>query len=284
MATNGMNGKTCLVTGATSGIGLKTAEGLAAAGAHIVVVGRNEQKVAALVAKLGPATGSHVADLSNRDDVRRLAQEVQERYDSIDVLINNAGAFYQRRQESADGVEMTFALNHLAPFLLTNLLLDYLKAGGPARIVTVASMAHKGAKLDFDDLEGKPKYGSWKAYGRSKLANILFTYELARRLEGTGVTANCLHPGFVASKFGHNNSGPVKVVIGLIQRLFAISEEKGALTSIHAASSAEVEGVSGKYFIKSKEAASSSASHDEDAQARLWQISAEMVGLEQTAA
>ncbi len=279
MTTNGMDGKTCLVTGATSGVGLKTAEGLAASGARVVIVARNEQRVSALAAKLGPETGSHVADLSNQDDVRRLAGEVQERYDRIDVLINNAGAFYQRRQESAGGVEMTFALNHLAPFMLTNLLLDYLKAGAPTRIVTVASIAHKGQKLDFDDLEGKRKYGSWKAYGRSKLANILFTYELARRLEGTGVTANCLHPGFVASKFGHNNGGLVKGVIGLGQRLFAISEEKGALTSLHLASSAEVEGVSGKYFAKSKPIASSAASHDEDAQARLWQISAEMVGL-----
>ena len=279
MTMSGMNGKTCLVTGATSGVGLKTAEGLAAAGARIVVAGRNEQKVAALVARLGPDTGSHVADLSNQDDVRRLAHEVQERYDRIDVLINNAGAFYQRRQENAGGIEMTFALNHLAPFLLTNLLLDYLKAGGPARIVTVASFAHKGQKLDFDDLEGKRKYGGWKAYGRSKLANILFTYELARRLEGTGVTANCLHPGFVASKFGHNNGGFVKGVIGLGQRMFAISEEKGALTSLHLASSAEADGVTGKYFVKSKEAASSAASHDKDAQARLWEISAEMVGL-----
>ncbi len=283
MATNGMNGKTCLVTGATSGVGLKTAEGLSAAGARVIVAGRNEQKVAALAARLGPDTGSHVADLSNQDDVRRLAREVRERYDRIDVLINKAGAFYQRRQESAGGIEMTFALNHLAPFLLTNLLLDYLKAGGSARIVTVASIAHKGQKLEFDNLEGKPKYGSWKAYGRSKLANILFTYELARRLEGTGVTANCLHPGFVASKFGHNNGGFVKGAIGLGQRLFAISEEKGASTSIHLASSPEVEGVSGKYFAKSKPIASSAASHDEDAQARLWAISAEMVGLEQTA-
>ena len=274
-----MNGKTCLVTGATSGIGLKTAEGLAAAGARVVVAGRNEKKVAALATRLGAGTGSHVADLSKQDDVRRLAHEVQERYDRIDVLINNAGAFYQRRQESEDGVEMTFALNHLAPFLLTNLLLDYLKAGGPARIVTVASFAHKGQKLDFDDLEGKRKYGGWKAYSRSKLANILFTYELARRLEGSGVTANCLHPGFVASKFGHNNGGFVKVVGGLLQRLFAISEEKGALTNLHLATSPEVEGVSGKYFAKSKPAASSAASHDEDAQARLWEISAEMVGL-----
>lgn len=274
-----MDGKTCLVTGATSGIGLKTAEGLAAAGARLVVVGRSEQRVSALAEKLGPQTGSHVADLSSQSEVRRLAQELQDRYDRIDVLINNAGAFYRRRQESADGVEMTFALNHLAPFLLTNLLLDYLKAGGPARVVTVSSMAHKGQKLDLDDLEGKRKFGGWSAYGRSKLANIMFTYELARQLEGTGVTANCVHPGFVASKFGHNNGGFVKGVIGLSQRLFAISEEKGALTSIHVASSAEAEGVSGKYFIKSKEADSSSASHDKEAQRRLWAISTEMVGL-----
>ena len=279
MTTSGMAGKTCLVTGATSGIGLKTVEGLAAAGARVIVVGRNEQWVAALAARLGPETGSHVVDLSNQDDVRRLAQEVQERYEAIDVLINNAGAFFQRRQESADGVEMTFALNHLAPFLLTNLLLDYLKSRGPARIVTVASSAHKGQELDLDDLEGKRKYGGWKAYGRSKLANILFTYELARRLEGTGVTANCLHPGFVASKFGHNNDGFVRGAIGLAQRLFAISEEKGARTSIHLASAGELEGVSGKYFAKSKPIASSAASHDEDAQARLWEISTEMVGL-----
>ena len=274
-----MDGETCLVTGATSGIGLKTAEGLAAAGARLIVVGRNEQWVSALAARLGPETGSHVADLSSQADVRRLAQEVQERYGKIDVLINNAGAFFQRRQESADGVEMTFALNHLAPFLLTNLLVDYLKAGGPARIVTVASFAHKGATLDFDDLEGKRKYGGWRAYGRSKLANIVFTYELARRLEGTGVTANCLHPGFVASKFGHNNKGFARGLMRLGQRLFAISEEKGARTSIHLASSADVAGVNGKYFAKSKPIASSAVSHDEDAQARLWEISTEMVGL-----
>lgn len=279
MTAGDMKGKTCLVTGATSGIGLKTAEGLAALGARVIVVGRNAPWVTALAARLGPETGAHVVDLSSQADVRRLAQEVQERYERIDVLINNAGAFFQRRQESAEGVEMTFALNHLAPFLLTNLLLDYLKAGGPARIITVASAVHRGAKLDFDDIEGKAKYSGWSAYGRSKLANIAFTYELARRLEGSGVTANCLHPGFVASKFGHNNSGLVTGLMRLGQRLFAISEEKGALTSIHLASSAELESVSGKYFAKSKPTASSAVSHDKNAQTRLWEVSSEMVGL-----
>ncbi len=277
-----MQGKSCLVTGATAGIGLKTAEGLAAQGAHVILVGRNEEKLARVAADLkaggNERIDSHVADLSRAADVRRLAAEVQERYERFDVLINNVGALYRKREESADGIELTFALNHLAPFLLTNLLLDTLKANGPARIVTVASAAHKGRTLEFDDLEGKKKYNWWKAYGRSKLANIMFTYELARRIKGSGVTANVLNPGFVASKLGHNNGFFFKNVIRISQ-LFGISEKKGARTSLFLAGSPDVEGESGKYYFDCAAAYSSSISRDEEAQRRLWDVSAEMVGL-----
>ena len=283
MRADAMQGKSCLVTGATAGIGLRTAAGLAAMGAHVILVGRNEQKVARVAADLktrgADRIDSHVADLSRHADVRRLAQEVEERYERLDVLVNNVGALYRRRQESVDGIELTFALNHLAPYLLTNLLLDCLRANGPARIVTVSSAAHKGQTLEFDDLECKKKYNWRQAYGRSKLANVMFTYELARRIEGTGVTANALHPGFVASKFGHNNGLFIKSLIRFSQ-LFAISEEKGARTSLYLAGSPDVEGESGKYYAECAAAHSSSVSRDEQAQRRLWDISAEMVGLE----
>jgi NAD(P)-dependent dehydrogenase (short-subunit alcohol dehydrogenase family) len=194
-------------------------------------------------------------------------------------VVNNVGGFFQRRTESADGIEMTFALNHLAPFLLTNLLLDALRRKSPSRVVTVSSDAHTRASMNFDDLEGRVRYRGWGAYGQSKLANLLFTYELAKRLQGTGVTANALHPGFVASEFGKNNSPGMRLAMSIAHRLGAISVEEGARTSVYLATSKEVQDVSGKYFVKCREAASAAASHDTGAMLRLWEISARMTGL-----
>ena len=277
-----MQGKTVLITGATAGIGLGTAEALAKRGADLLLVGRDAAKTERVAASLrdkGGIVTLFVADLSKQDAVRRLADEVRAKTARLDVLINNVGAISQHRTESADGTEMTFALNHLAPFLLTNLLFDLLQVSAPARVVTVSSAAHTWGTMDFTDLDYRKGYGGWKAYGRSKLANILFTYELARRSAGTGVTSNALHPGFVASDFGHNNGGLFAVMLKLTQRLFAISVEDGAKTSDHLASASGVIEGTGKYFVKSRPVASSKASYDETAWRRLWDVSAEMVGL-----
>ena len=226
-----MNGKVCLVTGATSGIGAVTARELARRGATVVLAGRDEARCAAAVAHIRGQTGnpnveSLLADLSLPQQVRELAQRFRERQSRLDVLVNNAGAIWMKRRETADGLEMTFAVNHLAYFLLTLSLIDMLKASAPARVVNVSSGAHRGAKLDFDDLMMKKGYNGWTAYSRSKLANLLFTYELARRLEGTGVTANAMHPGWVATGFGRGNG-----LLGegwlLLTRLFAIGPEEG---------------------------------------------------------
>ncbi len=277
-----MQGKTCLITGATAGIGLKTAEGLAAKGARLAIAARDPAKAARVAESLRQkgAAGVEVlhADLSRQSDVRALAAEVLERLPRIDVLINNSGAYVHRRDESADGIEMTWALNHLAPFLLTNLLLGRLRESG-ARIVTVASAAHSGAALDFGDLQLKTGYSGWKAYGRSKLANIMFTYELARRLSGSGVTANALHPGFVASSLGDNNSPLIRLGFGFA-KLFAISEQKGAGTSIHLASSPEVADTTGRYFVQCQPRYSSRVSQVEESWTRLWDASAALVGLD----
>jgi retinol dehydrogenase-12 len=193
-------------------------------------------------------------------------------------LVNNAGALFSRRQLSRDDIEMTFALNHLAYFLLTHLLLDPLKASASARIVNVSSEAHRGARLDFADLQGQHSYSGWRAYARSKLANILFTYELARRLEGTGVTANALHPGFVATSFGRNNRNITGLFFRIAQ-LAAISPEEGAKTIIHLASSPEVQDITGRYFVKQKAVRSSQVSYDRAAAERLWKVSAELTRL-----
>jgi retinol dehydrogenase 12 len=278
-----MVGKSCLVTGATAGIGQITARELARKGASVVVVGRSLARCKATVEAIRQETGNPsvdflVADLSSQADVRKLAGEVQDRYPRIDVLVNNAGAMFTKRLESVDGIEMTFALNHLGYFLLTNLLLDTLKASAPSRVVNVASEAHRFvSKVDFDDPQGK-KYGGWHAYGQSKFANILFTYELARRLAGTGVTSNCLHPGFVASNFTDGN-GAMGWMMRRMASVFAISPDDGAKTSIYLASSPEVEGVTGQYFAKSKPAKSTRPTHDQAAAARLWELSEEMTGL-----
>lgn len=278
-----MKDKVCMITGATSGIGLVTAQELARMGAEIVIVGRNPQKGKKTVAAIKEATGNpHVelmlADLSEQAQIHKLVADFKQRYDRLDVLVNNAGAMFFRREISRDGFEMTFAVNHLNYFLLTNLLLDVLKASAPARIVNIASKSHEDKLLDFDDLQYEKKYRGMHAYGKSKLGNIYFTYELAQRLEGSKVTVNALHPGLVATNIGANNSWIVKVFLPLMG-LFALKPQDGARTSIYLASSPEVEGVSGKYFVECKEVPSSPQSYDKDAARRLWQMSAEMTGL-----
>ncbi len=279
-----MSGRICMVTGATDGIGKVTAQALAQQGATVIVVGRSRKKTVATVEEIKRRTGNPsveylLADLSVQAEIRRLAEEFKRRHDRLHVLVNNAGGFFMSRQETADGLEMTFALNHLGYFLLTNLLLDVIKASAPARIINVSSAAHENAQMNFEDLQGERKYSGWQAYGQSKLANLLFTYELARRLEGTGVTVNALHPGFVATNFGANNYGIVGRIMKRIVNLRGISPEEGADTSIYLATSPEVEGITGKYFVKRRAVPSSPASYDEDAARRLWEVSAEMTGL-----
>jgi retinol dehydrogenase 12 len=277
-----LSGKIILVTGATEGIGRVTAERLAGMGARLTILSRNPAKIAQTAAEIRQSTGAEVdtivADLSVQAQVRAAAQEFLANHDRLDVLINNAGAVFTSRKVSQDGYEMTFALNHLGYFLLTLQLLDKLKASAPARIVNVSSDAHQGASLDFSDLQAEKSYSAFGAYGRSKLANIYFTYELARRLEGSGVTVNCLHPGFVATNFGRSNGGIFQPIFRLAQ-LFALSQEQGAQTSIYLASSPEVAGVSGKYFDRKKAVASSRISYDRPAAERLWAASLEMTGL-----
>jgi len=277
-----MNGKICMVTGATSGIGKVTAQVLAQAGAEVVVVGRNREKSEATVDRIMQQTGNPaveymLADLSSQAAIRQLAETFKRQHERLDVLVNNAGAFFLWRQESVDGIEMTFALNHLGYFLLTDLLLDTLKASAPARVINVSSGSHRGETIDFNRLQGKHMYSGFRAYGESKLANILFTYELARRLEGTGITVNAIHPGFVATNIGTNNGWIVRAIRPLMD-LFAISVEQGAQTSIYLATSPAVEGVTGKYFFKCEAVRSSDASYDLAAAERLWQVSAEMTG------
>ncbi|HEY9078109.1 MAG TPA: SDR family oxidoreductase [Anaerolineaceae bacterium] len=281
-----MLGKTCLVTGATDGIGKKTAEALAAQGARVVIVGRNPEKTTRVVEEMRTQSRNEqveglVADLSVQAEVRRLAGEVLARCERLDVLVNNAGGVFMRRELSQDGIEMTFALNHLNYFLLTNLLLERLKASAPARVVVVSSGAHLAAKLDFNDLQGERSYQGWVAYSRSKLANLYFAYELARRLAGTGVTVNALHPGFVATRFGLNNQKWGKLF--RFSQLLALRPEQGAETSIYLASSPDVEGVTGKYFDRKRAVKSSAASYDETAARRLWEISLALTGLDQEA-
>jgi NAD(P)-dependent dehydrogenase (short-subunit alcohol dehydrogenase family) len=278
-----MQGKICVVTGATSGIGLVTAETLAAKQARVVIVGRDAAKadtaIARIVRRFPAATvEARIADLSQLAKVHRLADELA-LLPRIDVLINNAGAMFWHQQNTPDGLERTFALNHMAYFVLSLRLRDRIADAAPARIVNVASEAHRGETLDWDDLQCRRKYRGWVAYGRSKLCNILFTRALARRLQGTGITVNCLHPGFVASRFGDESGGPLSIAVGIGKRLFAITPEQGAQTSIHLASAPEVEGRTGLYFIRSAPAAPSQAAQDDAAAERLWQESARIAGL-----
>jgi NAD(P)-dependent dehydrogenase (short-subunit alcohol dehydrogenase family) len=279
----GIEGKLCVITGATSGIGLVTAQKLAAKGARLVLVGRDptrgEAALAAIRARAPRAEVSiHYADLSRLDALRTLAAGLNA-LSRIDVLINNAGAMFWRREVTADGLERTFALNHMAYFALTALLRDRLVASAPARIVNVASDAHRGARLDFDDLQMARNYSGMTAYSRSKLANILFTRELARRLSGTSATANCLHPGFVASRFGDNNAGLVGLGTKVAKQLFAIAPERGAETPVYLASSPAVEGRSGGYYYQCAPATPSVAAQDDAAARRLWDASARIAGV-----
>ena len=278
-----MAGKVCLVTGATSGIGEETALGLAQLGATVVVAGRSAQRCAATVDRIGRQTGNYsleylLADLSSQKEVHHLAVEFKSRHGKLDVLVNNAGAIMLSRRESVDGLELTFALNHLSYFLLTNLLLDVMVSSAPARIVNVSSSSHRRTKINFDDLQKQRKYTGYRAYAQSKLANVLFTYELARRLEKSGVTANSLHPGLVATNFLTNN-GRLGHFLSFFMRIRGLSSAKGARTSIYLASSDEVEGISGLYFEKEIAVRSAPASYDQAAAAQLWKISAELTGV-----
>jgi len=282
-----MRNRVCLVTGATAGIGLHTAIGLAQMGATVVLVGRDEAKTIRTAADIHSGTGSTnvyplVADLSSQTQIRRLAGEFTNRFERLDVLVNNAGAFFLWRQLSVDNIEMTFALNHLNYFLLTNLLLETLKETalrqGEARVVNVSSNGHSRKRLDFEDLEMKRRYHPMQAYGRSKLANLLFTKELSRRLAGDGVTANALHPGWVATDIGRNNGWLVRGLLPLIQ-LNALSPHEGARTSIYLASSPRIAGVSGEYFVDCQISEPDPAALDLQSAERLWQISAGMTAL-----
>lgn len=280
-----MTGRVCVVTGASSGIGRATARPLARAGATVALVGRDrergEEALAALRAESrGDAVALFLADLSSQKDIRRLAAELLERYPAIHVLVNNAGVVNLRRTLTADGIETVFAVNHLGYFLLTHLLLDRLRSSTPARIVNVASDAHKFGTIDLDDLGSERHYRTMRVYGASKLANILFTYELARRLAGTGVTVNCLHPGAVATRLGQNN-GRVATLLTRVLKPFFRTPEQGAATSIYLASSPAVEGVSGRYFANCRERRSSRATYDTELARGLWAASARLTGIGQ---
>jgi len=276
-------GSTVLVTGGTGGIGRATALGLAMMGAHLAITGRDRGRTEGAAREIRAAGGGQVdvfvADLSSQSEVRRLADEVLKTYPGIDVLVNNVGGYWNTRHVTADGLEHTFALNHLAPFLLTNLLLDRLKQSAPARVVTVSSNAQAMGRIDFDDLQGERSYSGSRAYNQSKLANVLFTYELAKRLQASAVTANALHPGVVSTSFGAEDPRGIQRLIIPLARPFMKSPAQGAATSIHLASSPDLEQVTGRYFANSKPKRSSKRSYDEAAAARLWQVSADLVGL-----
>ena len=279
-----MAGKTVLITGATGGIGKATAVGLARLGARVGITGRDLARAEAVAADIraaadNPVVDAFAADMSSQAEVRRLAREVLDAYPRLDVLVNNVGGFWTHRHVTADGLEHTFALNHLAPFLLTLLLLDRLEASAPARIVTVASGAHTLGRLDFDDLQALQKYSGQRAYNASKLANVMFTYELARRLQGSRVTATVLHPGVVRTAFGAEDQSVFFRLMLPLMRPFMKTTAEGAATSIYLASSAQAAGVTGQYFANSKPKKSSKSSYDSAASRRLWQVSTDLVGL-----
>ena len=279
--------KICLITGATDGIGKQTALELAQMDYSLALVGRNSDKGDAVVSELIRETGNnsirfHYADLSIMKSVQNLVDEIKRTYETIDVLLNNAGAYFSKLKMTDEGFEKTFALNHLSYFYLTTHLLEIVKHGNPGRIINVASTAHKNTELDFEDIQGMNDYKGWPAYGRSKLMNIMFTYECHRRFGDSRVTFNCLHPGFVNSNFGNNNSGIARSSINLAKSVFAINVMRGAKTSVFLASADEVENISGKYFDKCKAKKSAIVSYIEKDQKQLWATTEDMIKSIQT--
>ena len=279
-----MAGKVVLITGGTGGIGKATAIGLATMGARVGITGRDPARTEQAAAEIRAASGNQAvdafaADMTSQAEVRRLAAAVLDAYSRLDVLVNNVGGFWAHRHPTADGLEHTFALNHLAPFLLTNLLLDRLKASAPARVVTVSSGAQSMGRIDFDDLQGARNYSGQRAYNQSKLANVMFTNELARRLEGTRVTANSLHPGVVRTNFGAEDQAWFFAVITRVARPLLKTPAQGALTPIYLASSPHVQGVSGQFFANCEPKTPNKVASDTDMTARLWQVSADLAGL-----
>ena len=273
-------GRVSLITGASTGIGKEMARKIAAMGVTVVMVSRSRERLKTAEEQIRrdfPAakTDILVADLSSQADIRQLASEFCDRYERLDILINNAGMLVPKRSVTLDGIETTFAVNHLAYFLLTNLLLETIKSSSPARIVNTSSAAHKSATLDFDDLQNQKGYSGFPVYCRSKLANVMFTYELARRLEGTGVTANCFHPGVIATDLFRDQNFLVRAGA----QLFLKSPAKGAQTGVYLATSGDVEGVTGKYFVKRRAERSNKQSYDEAAARHLWAVSSELTGL-----
>lgn len=278
-----MNGRTVLITGATNGIGKATTIGLAAMGANLIIVGRDRARTESTVQEIKKAYPNvsidfMLADLSSFASVRQLAEQVNQNVPALHVLINNAGTLNTSRTLTIDGFEETFQVDYLSPFLLTNSLLPLLKKSGNARIVNVSSGIHQMGKIQWDDLQSEKQYKEYRAYAQANLARILFTYELARQLKGTDVTANCLHPGGVATNMGANNKTFMSTVFRLAAPLLK-KPEQGAQTSIYLASSPEVAGVSGKYFVNCKERKSSKSSYNEDDAQRLWKVSEDLVGL-----
>jgi NAD(P)-dependent dehydrogenase (short-subunit alcohol dehydrogenase family) len=279
-----MTGQVVLVTGGTGGIGKATAIGLAVLGARVGITGRDPARTERVAAEIRTASGNPAvdpfgADMSSQAEVRRLAVAVLDAYPRLDVLVNNVGGFWAHRHQTVDGLEHTFAVNHLASFLLTNLLLDRLKASAPARVVTVSSHVQAEGRIDFDNLQGARDYSGQTAYSQSKLANVMFTNELARRLEGSGVTATCLHPGFVRTDFGAEDQATFFAVISGIVRPFLKTPAQGAQTSIYLASSPEIDGVTGQFFANKKLKTANAAVHDANMRARLWKVSTDLVGL-----
>ena len=286
-SNGGMGGKMVLITGGTSGIGKATAVALAVMGADVVVVGRNPERGRAALEEIRAQGHSEsvelmLADLCVQSEIRRLAGEFLERHDRLDVLVNNAGLVQSKRTETPDGIETTLATNHLAPFLLTNLLLECLEQSAPSRVLTVSSEAQRWGSMDFEDMQSRRNYKGFPVYGMTKLANIMFTYELAERLNGTGITANCLHPGSVGTNFGKNNRG-VMALFFRAAKPFMRSPEQGADTLIWLASSPEVEGVSGKYFSDRKEIEAKKIAYDPAARRTLWEISEDLTSLKAAA-
>ena len=284
MTSPSMTGKTVLITGGTGGIGKAAAIGLASMGARVGITGRDrtraERAATEIKAESGnPVVDVFVADLSSQGEIRRMADEVLSAYPRLDVLVNNVGGFWAHRHVTSDGLEHTFALNHLAPFLLTSLLLERLTASAPARVVTVASGAQSMGKIDFGDLMGERDYSGQRAYNQSKLANVMFTYELARRLEATNVTATALHPGMTNTAFSSEDPARAMAPVVFVARPFMRSAKKGAETVVYLASSAAVEGVTGSYYANRKAKKSNQSSYDREITGKLWQVSANLVGV-----